>query len=73
MSKRVVFASFATMLAVGGMAFGLSSYTSKSETCPLEGTPACPKVASVQAVASAPDKAVAGDELPPCCRAKKGI
>ncbi len=73
MSKRVVLASFATMLAVGGMAYGLSSFTSRSETCPLEGTPACPKVSSAQTVASVQDKTVEGEELPPCCRAKKGI
>lgn len=73
MSKRIVLASVATMLAVGGMAYGLSSFTSRSETCPLEGMPACPKVTSVQAKASALDKAAAGEELPPCCRVNKGI
>ncbi|GAB3044632.1 MAG: hypothetical protein J0I82_32285 [Spirosoma sp.] len=73
MSKRTVFASVATMLAVGGMAYGLSSFTSRSETCPLEGTPACPKAMSAQAVASTHAKTVADAELPPCCRAKKGI
>lgn len=70
MSRKVVLASVATMLAVGGMAFGLSSFTSETKTCPLEGTPACPKASAAQAAVASNDKTVASAELPPCCKAK---
>lgn len=68
MSKRIVLASIATMLAMGGLAYGVSGFTGKTEPCPWEGTPACPKVASAQATAQG--KTVASADLPPCCKAK---
>ena len=70
MSKRVLLTSVATMLAIGGMAYGVSSFTSQTETCPLAGTPACPKVHWAQARLSSHNKTVASAELPSCCKAK---
>ena len=70
MSKKIVLASVATMLVAGGMAYGLSSFVSQSEPCPLEGTPACPKNTAMQAGMSANHEVVASGELRPCCKAK---
>lgn len=74
MSKRVMLASIVAMLTVGGLAYGLNGSTSRSETCPLEGTPACPKVACAQAGTPACTKdqtvTIASIKLPTCCQVK---
>ncbi len=75
MFKKGILASVATVLMMGGIAYGISSFTSQSKTCPLEGTPACPKNSATQAQAGvlgvlSHDKAVASADLPPCCLKK---
>jgi len=72
MSKKIMMASVATMLTLGGLSYGLSGFTSRSETCPLEGTPACPKVACAQAGTPACPRtqALASAQLPACCQTK---
>lgn len=72
MPKRIVLASVATMLTMGGLVYGSISFTSRNETCPLEGTPACPKQSCAQAgTLECPyDKAVTSTVLSACCKAK---
>jgi hypothetical protein len=70
--KRVALASVAMLLTVGGLAYGLNTATGRTESCPLEGTPACPKVACAQAGTPAcpHNQVVAKAELSACCQAK---
>lgn len=69
MSKRITIASLAGMLTLSGLAFGLMGFTNNSQTCPLEGTPACPKVnCSHQGTPQCPYETTA--QLPACCQNK---
>ncbi len=64
MIKKVVFISAVVLASLGATAFELSS----KSACPLEGTPACPKVNCP--LKDTPQCPFNQSSLPACCKAK---
>ena len=67
MKNKLMILAASGILAIGGLAYGINS---SPKTCPLEGTPECPKINCPMAGTSECPYDMKVAEVPACCKKK---